>query len=90
MSQNVIGCGWCFRRVILADAHHAEGLVGNFCSEGCVIACFKAYSYIVPFPEERQAQMGTEEAVPEQQGNNEAKQTQQDDLSYRRREGDWQ
>lgn len=84
-------CGWCTREVMLDEAHHAEGLVGIFCSEACIITCLRCHPHINPFPQMNQEQMGVRDLSIPQGGAREQKQIQFDDTNlFRRYEGDWQ
>ena len=86
----MIGCCWCINKIPLAQAVHAEGLEGHFCSEACIIDCFKRHTYISPFPKIRQLQMGTRDNKLTQRGANDECETQNGQRVQRRYEGDWQ
>jgi hypothetical protein len=64
----MIRCCWCGNAVLIDEAAHADTLVGNFCSEVCVVSCFRSYPHLIPFPESPQLQMGFQEGQPAQHG----------------------
>ncbi|MDP2838022.1 MAG: hypothetical protein Q8O53_01970 [Candidatus Moranbacteria bacterium] len=91
MTEGHIGCCWCKRLVLFADSRHAEGLVGEFCSESCIVDCLRRHYWINPFPVSTKMQMGEGEQDPPQQGFEERCVAQADDpKAIRRYTGDWQ